>query len=358
MASSEPVELAGIDVLDPSHRQAVELALTRLLETEPAKQAFAEIVDGLPTRESYAGFHWPQDGHPTNHHHELCPGVLEKAREFRSTFSATSLSFSLPLLRAFSEATTDSKAFHVRLLELLAVSCHQIAVHLFRLDGTHHPRDYEAWRDEPHERTADASRYPTPFCHSSYLSSEQYPDGTADICGYWAEAKIFGGVVLFNRNEAKTEWPDIYLHGGLLKGPYSLFPPTTEQLDKVTEYLLGEKDSLVEMECPFPIRATKQNRWRWFHWDAAHNHIFRDKYERYISPTRPTVSYRSTMDWPEIADELYLADALHENLEGKPVDKDEVRAAMERLREITPSSPCWSDGGVEARYPWIKDILQ
>jgi hypothetical protein len=46
---------------------------------------------------------------------------------------------------------------------------------------------------------------PTPFYHHSYLCHTQYPCGVADIVGYWAEAKLFGGVVLFDRGESGTD---------------------------------------------------------------------------------------------------------------------------------------------------------
>lgn len=51
----------------------------------------------------------------------------------------------------------------------------------------------------------DSFRHPTAFCHAFYTAVEQYPNGVADVVAYWAEAKIFGGVVLFDRGESETE---------------------------------------------------------------------------------------------------------------------------------------------------------
>lgn len=100
-----------------------------------------------------------------------------------------------------------SKTFHLRLLELLAVSCHQIAVHLYRLDGVNHKHyDYQRWVDEPRDMSKwESYRDPTPFCHMAYTDVDQYPDGAADTAGYWAEAKIFGGVLVFDRGETELE---------------------------------------------------------------------------------------------------------------------------------------------------------
>ena len=39
----------------------------------------------------------------------------------------------------------------------------------------------------------------TLFCHPWYRDYDQYPNGIADSVGYWAEARILGGVVLFDR---------------------------------------------------------------------------------------------------------------------------------------------------------------
>ncbi len=35
------------------------------------------------------------------------------------------------------------------------------------------------------------------FYHTKYKIFEKYPFGLLDVVGYWAEAEIFGGVVLF-----------------------------------------------------------------------------------------------------------------------------------------------------------------
>lgn len=46
-------------------------------------------------------------------------------------------------------------------------------------------------------------RWPTPFCLLYYSKIKQYPDNTADVVGYWAEDRIFGGVVLFSRGNSE-----------------------------------------------------------------------------------------------------------------------------------------------------------
>ena len=40
------------------------------------------------------------------------------------------------------------------------------------------------------------------FYHTSYLQFERYPFGLLDVVGYWAEAELFGGLLLFERDES------------------------------------------------------------------------------------------------------------------------------------------------------------
>lgn len=47
--------------------------------------------------------------------------------------------------------------------------------------------------------------HPTPFCLHEYADAERYPEGVADVTGYWAENWIFGGVVVFSRGESGAE---------------------------------------------------------------------------------------------------------------------------------------------------------
>lgn len=43
------------------------------------------------------------------------------------------------------------------------------------------------------------------FYHTNYRLFEKYPFGLLNVVGYWAEAEIFGGVVLFERLESGSE---------------------------------------------------------------------------------------------------------------------------------------------------------
>lgn len=57
------------------------------------------------------------------------------------------------------------------------------------------------WENHPKEAP------PTLFRHTWYTDYDQYPEGTSGGVGYWAESRIFGGIVLFDRRDVESN-PD------------------------------------------------------------------------------------------------------------------------------------------------------
>lgn len=54
------------------------------------------------------------------------------------------------------------------------------------------------WLPGGHSRLFDRTdEFFVNFYHTNYRLFEKYPFGLLDVVGYWAEAEIFGGVVLF-----------------------------------------------------------------------------------------------------------------------------------------------------------------
>ncbi|RBQ70338.1 hypothetical protein FVER14953_08852 [Fusarium verticillioides] len=345
MSSNNQSGATSLKGLDVEHLSAFERALRRILETDIAEQTYAEVLDGLPLSDSYLSFQYPQDGHPALEHEELSEGARERVREFRSNLDISSLLFKTTLVEAFWKSAPGSKEFYLRLVELLAVSCHSFAVDIFQLDEViEKHKIYDVWRDFPRDMNKwDSFRDPTAFTHGPYIAVDQYPNGPADSVGYWAEARIFGGVIVFDRGEDGTESRQLYFHGCRRKGPRTIYPPTDRQFEQMIQFLLDDSES---HDNPFPVLATPQNRWRWDPWDAmAHYNIYRDKFERKVSPSKGKPCVLNSIDWPEINDDLYLINAMHERLEGKSVDEEEIAAAKEGITKITPSSPLWSDQG-------------
>lgn len=95
---------------------------------------------------------------------------------------------------------------------MVVVAVHQAAVYSYELDldlGGH--EDLVMWvapaDDTVFYRFYPDGRLPTLFIHKQYRDLEQYPKGAADMVGYWAEAQIFGGVVLFDRRNPRDREP-------------------------------------------------------------------------------------------------------------------------------------------------------
>lgn len=87
--------------LDGEHRQLLERAISRILFTELAEVTYAQIIDGLPIADvAYDSRGPPHGGHPIDGgHEELCPGMLDKARQFRADFQPDVLVFNSKVRR-------------------------------------------------------------------------------------------------------------------------------------------------------------------------------------------------------------------------------------------------------------------
>ncbi|KAI5459331.1 hypothetical protein BGZ63DRAFT_390730 [Mariannaea sp. PMI_226] len=340
--------LLGLCDLDTQHQEIFRKALSNLLSTELAERTFAQILDGLPTLESADDSFIVLGGHPIReiNHIEICDGFLEKARQFRSEFDPSTLDFDLLPLEAFQKTTPNTKEFNLRLIWLLVVACHQIAAYLYELDdGAHKHEVIKRWVEDRRSQGVngqDPSGYyfpPIAFFHVEYTHSEQYPRGLADVAGYWAEGRIFGGVVVFDRGETDQECKEMWIHGLSSHGPETLYPPRPEEFDLLINFLLSEPAD--HLPCPLPIKATPNHRPRWDPYQAiAHYHIFRDRYERIIPDNPPVQSSvrQSILNWPELWDDIFL---YRQSIGEDPPDEEEVAAVHARRHLVTRSSPRW-----------------
>lgn len=134
----------------------------------------------------------------------------------------------------------------------------------------------------------------------------------------------------------------MWIHGDLIRGPQTLYPPTREQFDALVSFLLANPDE--DVECPLPIHGTSSNRPRWHAYDALSKyHIFRDKYELKEPRVNPRHGRTITpVDWPEVRDQMFLVEQAQAQFRGEPIDEEKVAEATARMNEVTPTSPCWS----------------
>jgi hypothetical protein len=90
------------------------------------------------------------------------------------------------------------------------MAVHQIAVSLFKIGPIRSKNDrLLSWRPDKDLNAFYPDGFPPTFLrHPWYQDYDQYPNGVADGVGYWAEARILGGVVLFDRREPGSA-PDV-----------------------------------------------------------------------------------------------------------------------------------------------------
>jgi hypothetical protein len=85
----------NLSSLGVEHAGAFTQALSRILSSPVAEFTYSEILDGLPTEESFLEFHLHKKGNPVFelNHTSLCAGIIGKIRGFRDSFD--------PLTRIF-----------------------------------------------------------------------------------------------------------------------------------------------------------------------------------------------------------------------------------------------------------------
>lgn len=175
-------------------------------------------------------------------------------------------------------------AFYLRLIELVAGACHQIAATLYQRGDSIHSREVlaaEMAREMaaiPNNRPWERDNLPlhTYFSNRYYEWSAQYPQGVADIVGYWAETRIFGGVAVFDRGISDQGCDGVYFHSDRKNYGNTLYPPTETQLRSLICFLHPSTarpspgiagptlpSITTTAACPLPITPSKENRWRW-----------------------------------------------------------------------------------------------
>ncbi|KAK8220395.1 hypothetical protein IWZ01DRAFT_6015 [Phyllosticta capitalensis] len=254
-------EKVSLSDLSPDHVAPLKGTLTRILATEVARRTFAQIVDGVQLEDKRFE---PSATHPGRS--DVCPRAYEVLDAFRDNFSFDMLQFDTKKAQAYQNTPVDSKDFGKHLLEMTAVSLHEIGASLFRLaDGGLHKDDHEA----PSDQNLSL------FHHTHYKDWTQCRQGTANDAGYWVELKILGGVVIFDRGESGLEYGQVYLH----PFRYKIFSLLPFQVQAFVDFGTGLWQ---ESYPPLPMKP-KVGADRLDNYDSFDRHIFRDRYER----TRP-----------------------------------------------------------------------
>ncbi|KAK4202609.1 hypothetical protein QBC40DRAFT_41203 [Triangularia verruculosa] len=299
------------------HHAIFSRAVANVLSTELALFTYAQIIDGLPTDEVAYDRRSPglHGNHPIEHHVDLCPGALERASEFRASFDPAILSFDPKLLNSYRRAIIGSKQFSTRLIELVSVALHGIAVILFQLDIRLHDGDVDAivqWTED--DSAGGELGLPvipprvTIFNHPYYLDDDVYPDGVADVVGYWAEDRILGGVTTFDRRaeeSAPQQPPNAYFFSCRRRHTDRYWQLLDHQQQALIDFFLTTNPGQ-ETPCPLPTLCSDDNTVRIDEQYAIiQHHVYRDIWER-KPPTREHLRFsanrpQDAQDFPEHA---------------------------------------------------------
>ncbi len=173
----------------------------------------------------------------------------------------------------------------------MAVAVHKLAGRLFMQRHRIHDRQAEdpaytvdqvtAW--EPSWALADRPPpAPTLFAHLSYDALGQYPQGLGDVVGYWAEDRILGGVVLFDRSEVWDDdvnpEPNVYIHSDRKGAMVGIWQARNEQQRALVDLLLSAPAP--DRVCPLPLAASDWNTNRLDPGFATESKVYRDVWER------------------------------------------------------------------------------
>lgn len=143
---------------------------------------------------------------------------------------------------------------------------HEIGTILFQLGVRMHKGDIESidqWNEKPHGVIwADVPPRATLFSHHGYLADDVYPQGVADIVGYWAEDRILGGVTVFDRQaeqRAPRYPPNVYFHSCRANVTNRYYQLRGDQQQALLDFLLANTQGHNSLTSPLPIVADNQN---------------------------------------------------------------------------------------------------
>ncbi|PWY94358.1 hypothetical protein BO94DRAFT_458582, partial [Aspergillus sclerotioniger CBS 115572] len=181
-------------------RSCLRQIILNLSATPLIEDTLAQIVDGLPTRhvsERDRRFYEPD----LNTHLQVSLHVREQVRAWRDTFAPDVVEIDFDVAQAYQNSVLGTRSFRLRFIEITAMVIHVAPW----------PRTCSASPIRlPTNRAFDP--IPTHLYHTRFVDHDQYPLGVVDVAGSWAEYQLFGGVVLFDREDSESELRDVFFH--------------------------------------------------------------------------------------------------------------------------------------------------
>ena len=212
--------------------QELETVLQAILALPIAKDTYAQIIDGMPTRTPYSDeYRRDREAGSTlystiieSDNTKPSDEAVQEYEKIKAAFAPQHLIIDLEvrthsififravhfgmgennlrqLAQRYQNAPAGSNEHSLRLLQITAASLNAFAGKIY---GSRHP-DMEVFPIEPAENSLavylNTDDFYVKFYHTHYRLFQKYPFGLLNVVGYWAEAEIFGGVLLFEREE-------------------------------------------------------------------------------------------------------------------------------------------------------------
>ncbi|PGH00929.1 hypothetical protein AJ80_09091 [Polytolypa hystricis UAMH7299] len=286
------------------HLAALELALSNVLSTEPAFETFAQVVDGILTRDSYFEYYLPTLRPEYARNLKPSDEASQIVRAFHASFHVGMLNFRVDVAQTYQSTPLGSRSFKPRLIELVSVACHNIAVELYtKADGglrkpasppppPRTPSSYPLMRAPPPNITE--------LFHEEYEEWEQYSNGVADIVRYWAEYRLFGDVILFDRGDTGQECKNAFIHS--IKGR-RIFQLSDQQIEQFPSFATSQHQSDYSRSFDTRFRAENDAR-RVDPFDSLAWGMYRDEYERKPPDPRQRRCVFYAEDDPQLIDQI------------------------------------------------------
>ena len=188
--------------------QELSAVLAKILALPIARDTYAQIIDGKPTRIPHSDQDKASQSQPTDQ-------AVQEYEKIRKAFAPENLlidlkvrdpfmlihlkrSNSTQLAQDYQNAPLNSRENHLQLLRIAAASVNALA----RKTYQDFHSDIVIKPSKLPELSHHQSNGVDDFYHSNYREFKRYPFGRLDIMSYWAETELFGGVVLFERDES------------------------------------------------------------------------------------------------------------------------------------------------------------
>lgn len=180
--------------LEPERFLFIDHILMAVFNLDLAEYAFAQVLDGIPTRTAFKQTRGSYAEAPEIVNREEPTEIARtNFREFRQWLQPAFLAVDSQAVQTYQDAALFSDQFFFRLLRVVAHAVHSLGRVIYMCSNNRPVYHYTGF---PHR--------PPDLRHPNYQAFQMDPYGVADGVGYWVETQIFGGIILFEHESSQS----------------------------------------------------------------------------------------------------------------------------------------------------------